>query len=702
MSFIKKLHVHLLWHRCISYRMLIIIFVQLGCACLLTDVKGQSDSTILLKEGVIITAQRMETNRNDVSESIVDQDRDEIIRLKATTTPDAMAAMPGVWMQKTNHGGGSPFIRGLTGYHTLLLMDGIRFNNSTFRSGPNQYLNTIDPFTLERIEVLRGQGSVQYGSDGIGGVAQFFFREPEFSSSDKLAATGRAYASFMDHDMEYTGRAELELGTSNFALLGGVTYKNIGDIKAGGDLGTLQNTGYEDQSWDVKTKAKFGNIYLTGAWQHLVQTNVPLYHQLVSGSYTRYHFSPQQRDLGYIRIQSYYSSKIFSEVRVTVAYLNSLEKREKQRSSSPVMRYERDNVNTYHAGTEFISNYTSHWKSTTGIEVYHDRIESSAIDQNQDTNESNVSRGLYPDGTTYLNLAAFSLHTIDLNRFVFSFGARYNFLNMKVNDQFFGLTEVKPNATVGNLGLVFNASKTVQFIASANTGFRAPNVNDVASFGVADYRYEVPNYSLGPEKSFQYQVGVRTQTEKFDAQVFVYRNHLKDLIGNVPSNYQGQDSLDGFKVYRKENVNKAEIKGIEAEVKYQPVDWLTMFANATYTVGDNITRDEPLSRIPPFFGRIGTDLKLVNHFTWRIEFIGASKQDRLSSGDKADPRIAEGGTPGWTLLNTRIQYSYKKLCVNTGIQNVFDQAYRVHGSGVDGIGRSFWASLIIAISSAKK
>lgn len=683
-------------------KVLSVLFIQLIAPCFISESYGQADSTIILKEGVIITAQRMATDGSAVAESVVTQNRDEIIRLSPLSTPDAMAAMGGVWMQKTNHGGGSPFIRGLTGYQTLLLVDGIRFNNSTFRSGPNQYLNTIDPFTLQRIEVLHGQGSVQYGSDGIGGVAQLFFREPEFTADKKLETTGRAYASFMDHDMEYAGRAELELGSVNFALLGGITYKKLGDIKAGGDLGTLQNTGYDEQSWDVKTKTKVGNLYFTATWQHLAQKNVPLYHQLQSGTYTRYHFSPQQRDLGYIRMQSYYKSKIFSGVTVTLSYLNSLEKREKQQTASSITRYERDNVDTYHGGVDVISNFTSRWKSVTGIELYHDRIESSATDLNQDTNESSASRGLYPNGATYLNVAAFSIHTIDLNRLVVSLGARYNFLQMEVDDPVFGPTKVKPDATVGNVGLVFNASKVVQLIASANTGFRAPNINDVASFGVADYRYEVPNYSLAPEQSFQYQAGVRTHMDKFNAQLFVYRNHLKDLISNVASTYLGLDSLDGFKVYKKENVNKAAIKGIEAEFQYQPLNWLTAFSNATYTVGDNITRNEPLSRIPPFFGKMGVDMKFLKQFTWRVEFIGASKQDRLSSGDKADSRIAVGGTPGWTVLNTRFQYSYGRFCLNTGIQNIFDTAYRVHGSGVDGIGRSFWASLIVELSSKKK
>lgn len=62
-------------------------------------------------------------------------------------TPEVLSSVPGVFLQRTNQGGGSAFVRGLTGNQTLLVLDGIRFNNSTFRYGPNQYLNTIDPFS---------------------------------------------------------------------------------------------------------------------------------------------------------------------------------------------------------------------------------------------------------------------------------------------------------------------------------------------------------------------------------------------------------------------------------------------------------------------------------------------------------------------------------------------------------------------------
>lgn len=657
------------------------------------------DSTIFLKEGIVITAQRMKTKADAIPDAVVTLDRNSLLQLSPMSTPDAMSSMAGVWMQKTNHGGGSPFIRGLTGYHTLLLVDGIRFNNSTFRSGPNQYLNTIDPLTLERIEVLRGQGAVQYGSDGIGGVAQLFFREPEFSSSNKSVYKGRLYGRYMDHEMEYSGRAEAEIGSRNVAFIGGISYKDLGDIHAGGDLGTLNSTGYDEFSWDTKMKARIGPLQVTGAWQHLAQDDVPLYHQLGPSKYSRYHFNPQQRDLGYLRVESFYASPILSQVRFTVAYLNSLEKREKQKFSDPIVRFERDNIDTYHTALEVISEPSTRWKISSGLELYHDRVESSALDNNSTTNEQTVVRGLYPDGTTYTNVAVFSVHSFELDRFNFTLGGRYNFIRLNVDDPVFGSTLIKPKAAVWNAGAVFKVSKAFQLIASANTAFRAPNVNDVASFGVADYRYEVPNFSLGPEKSFQYQAGFRSYGEKLTTEVFIYQNELSDLISNIASTFNGEDSLDGFQVYQKENVNKARIKGIEAGVQYHPTKWLTAFTNFTYTKGDNLTRNEPLSRIPPWFGRVGVDISLAQAFSCRVEGIAAGKQDRLSGGDKQDSRIPQGGTPSWTVINTRLAYSFRNLTINTGIQNLFDRAYRIHGSGVDGVGRSFWVSFVFEIST---
>lgn len=128
--------------------------------------------------------------------------------------------------------------------------------------------------------------------------------------------------------------------------------------------------------------------------------------------------------------------------------------------------------------------------------------------------------------------------------------------------------------------------------------------------------------------------------------VYAYRNNLKDLIPDVPSSCQGQDSIDGYRVYKRENSLKAIIYGTEAEMEYSLSSLITAYGNIIYTFGQNISKDEPMRRIPPLNGRFGFRYRDQKGIKASTDWIFALKQDRLSNGDIADDRIKEGGTPG--------------------------------------------------------
>ncbi len=70
----------------------------------------------------------------------------------------------------------------------------------------------------------------------------------------------------------------------------------------------------------------------------------------------------------------------------------------------------------------------------------------------------------------------------------------------------------------------------------------------------------------------------------------------------------------------------------------------------------------------------------------------AGDQTRLSPGDIADDRIEDGGTPGWNVINFYLYYDFSFVELSASFQNVTNTAYRMHGSGIDGIGRSGWIS----------
>ena len=89
------------------------------------------------------------------------READELRRSALPTIGHALEGSPGVMAQQSAYGQISPFLRGLTGYQVLNLIDGVRFNNSTFRSGPNQYLAFAEPSQAQRIEAMLGPASAQ-------------------------------------------------------------------------------------------------------------------------------------------------------------------------------------------------------------------------------------------------------------------------------------------------------------------------------------------------------------------------------------------------------------------------------------------------------------------------------------------------------------------------------------------------------------
>ncbi|MFK5971739.1 MAG: TonB-dependent receptor [Flavobacteriaceae bacterium] len=651
------------------------------------------DTTVILMKGVTVTAKRKKSVIFDGTAAVSILDKQELFYQAPMSMPNALMSAAGVWMQRTNLGGGSPYIRGLTGYQTLLLIDGVRFNNSTFRSGPNQYLNTIDPLMVDRIEVVRGQGSVEYGSDAIGGVIQMLSHNPQFSSGD-VVWDGYVYGKYLGHDMEKTGRISLDVGMKNTAISAGFTSKNLGDIVAGGSIGKLNSTGYNEYSVDFKLlqRTKGGQLF-TVAYQHHLQNDVPLYHKIVGGGYSTYSFDPQQRDLAYLKWDAPTSNKWFDKIRVITSFQNAIEGRIKQKTNDINIKNEKDKVKTFGGVLEVLSKPSKFWSISSGVEYYNDKVRSSTVESQENSDVKNEIRGLYLDNSTADNFALYSLHSFDTKKFNFSLGSRFNMIKLGLNDELFGQTTINPNAFVGNAGITYKVNSSYHIVGSINSGFRAPNISDVSSFGIADFRYEVPNYDLKPERSLNFEIGLKSRFQKFSSNIYFYQNNLTDLITNVRSIFNGQNTIEGVQVYKRINVDKAVLRGIETDVEYVITSKLTARANLTYTRGENQSKDEPMRRIPPLFGRMGVFWHLNSKIKINGNFIYASKQDRLSQGDIDDERIADGGTPSWKTFGLNAHYLRKNIHIQTGIINLFDEAYRTHGSGVDEIGRTVWASL---------
>lgn len=679
---------------------LIFTFTNLAFAGVLFAQEGPkktepTDSVNRLQE-VTVTATRKSMALLSVPYSVSAVDSKDINAYQYRSTPEALMGTTGVFVQKTNHGGGSPFVRGLTGNQTLILVDGIRLNNSTFRYGPNQYFNTIDAATLSNIEVVRGTGSVQYGSDALGGVIQLFTKEPSFTKTKTLHATLRGKA--VTQDMEYSGRAEVEYGSEKLAIVAGYSNKKFGDLYGGDTTGKQSPSGYKEQAIDFKLKYKLSSsAMLTVAHQWLQQKDVPLYHRVKLENFAYYLFDPQQRQMSYAKLELSGKSKLLDKITFISSLQKSLERRSYLKNGNTNKFLEEDKVRTIGNVLDVYSAFSKKWSANTGVEYYHDKVNSIKQQIAMTGNQTVSQRGLYPNDATSANFSVYSLHHFKLNKFELEAGLRFNSVSITIPDTVttalkLGDITVKPASLVTNLGLLYHIVPNQTVYSSFSTGYRTPNIDDLGTLGLVDFRYEIPAYDLKPEKTYNTEIGYRVSSSRIQSSLAFFYMHLTDLITRVqmPGRQVG-----GYNVYTKENSQRSFVKGTELSFNYRFTNEFTIKTNAAYMYGQNLSANEPMRRIPPFNGRVLFD---YNEVKWGLsaEHLFAGKQSRLAKGDKDDNRIPAGGTPGWYLMNLYGHYTLSKLSFYLAFQNVFNADYRTHGSGINGMGRS--ASLAVQLS----
>jgi outer membrane cobalamin receptor len=650
-----------------------------------------ADSLILLDE-ILVSAYREAKPASKTLEAISMIRKTDLQRAQLRTSPEALSIMPGVFVQKTNHGGGSPFIRGLTGNQALLLIDGIRLNNATFRYGPNQYFNTIDVFSLDRIEALRGGGAVPYGSDAMGGTIQAFSRELDFEQRATWA--GKVTARWATQQMEQTIRPELVFKHKKVAISGGFTFRKFGDLVGGDTTGRQTPSGYREMNMDLKAKiALSANATITLLHQQVKQKEVPVFHKVVLENFAQNQMDPQQRSLSYARLDHKLNKGIWKDWSATVSLQQTEEARISKKNGSAILRSEVDQVKSLGGIVQVNNAIEKFWTIRSGIDGYWDQVGSARNDLDESSGISTSKRGLYPDNSSMSSLSLFSIHSFSLPKWELSVGARWNAYTLNVRDTDLGEVNLTPSAWVWNGSVGYLASKHSTIFTSVQTSFRTPNIDDLGTLGIVDFRFETPNYQLRPEKSTHYQVGYKWNSSAFQAALYLYRNELRNLITRAKQDTQ---TMQGYPLYKKENAGNAYIQGVEAEWKYLINRKLSLTGSFTYTYGQNISANEPVRRIPPAFGRLAFHIKPdFGHLT--VEWLAANKQSRLAQGDKDDNRIPKGGTPGWNVLNFHFEQEWKRfLKVQLSMLNILNQDYRTHGSGINGYGRSIFVTLQLA------
>ena len=621
--------------------------------------------------------------------------------------PEALRELPGVSVQKTSNGQGSPFIRGLTGFRNLALIDGIRFNNSTFRDGPNQYWAMIDAFALDRVELVPGQGGVAFGSDGMGGTLNVLTKGSGFrdQTAGQWFQNGSAFYRWASAERSHTGRVEWNTGQGgDWGLHVGATVRDFGDVQAAG-IGRQPKTGYGEWAYDVRFDAALTDQWtLTAAHQQLRQDDVWRTHSTVFGipwagstvgSDLRRSFD-QERSLTYVRLTGDTPGGLVDGATLTASWQTNDEIQDRVRSSG-----QRDigevNLDTMGFDLQVVKE-TPLGRLTFGADYYRDFVDSNGTSQPAGGPRTTAIQGPVGDDSTYDLLGIYLQDQIDAgDRVHFHLGTRWTHAAADVGryqnpetgraDSFSGSWE----QWVASGRVVVDLDKEDRFAlyGGVSQGFRAPNLSDLSRLDIArSGELEIASSGLSPEETLNFEVGLRATTDRVRASLTYFHNVFDGFIVRQPTGR----TQDGAAVVSKANGGDGHVQGVEFAADISLTDNWSIFGNVTWTEGEleqfptshPMTVSEPLSRVVPVMGRAGVRWQSDSGRLWsELVCLAASRGDRLSSQDKADTqRIPPGGTPGWTLLMVRGGWEVNEhVSLTASLENLLDEDYRAHGSG---------------------
>lgn len=695
--------------------------------------------TTLLKE-VVISASRFPEKKEDVAQRIEIVSAKRIKQLNAATTADVLQRTPGVFLQKSQLGGGSPVLRGFEANKILLVVDGVRMNNAIYRSGHLQNVLSIDHESLDRIEVGFGSSSVSYGSDALGGVVHAYTKSPQLNQQSV-----QAFSRFSSAANAISVGTSLNIGRQHWASLSSITFSDFDDLRQGArDYGSenwksryrVSRVANQDVvSVNPNPNVQWGSGYRqldvlqkllyqqNKGLSHLLNvqlstsSNVPRYDRLAQlnnaqPQYAEWYYGPQKRLLTSYQLQIKGVRTWFNQSNITLAYQNIQESRHDRRLYQNTRNNRLERVAVFSLNADFDKRWAKH-ELSYGLEFTRNRVRSSAFALDITTGMPSALDTRYPDGgSTLHSAAAFIAHRWEMGeRWLLSSGMRLNHVQLEatfIDKNFFPFPfdRVKQDhwAWSGNLGLIFKPGHRWNLALVASTGFRAPNVDDLAKvFESVPGSIIVPNPELKPEYTYHLEWSIdksfaNRSNAFFNTFYTLYRNAITtqafSFNGLTQLNYNGQLSSITANV----NANSAYLYGFSAGFNWQLASHWLLKSESTYTFAriTSTSPEQPLDHIPPFFGSGSISYQYKGYEAeFFVQFNAAKKlKDYNPNGEDNLLQATPNGMPSWHTYNFRCAIQLRQnLKLQLALENILDQNYRVFASGISAPGRNFVLSL---------
>lgn len=653
-----------------------------------------------LSEDLIYSVDRTPERTFETSRAVEVINADTIRRSNAAGLADLLEEHAGLVVE-SQHSGGTPIMRGLSGKQVMLLVDGVKVNNASYGSETREYLNLISLDQVERIEVVRGVVSV-LGTESLGGVINIITKKGPGATGESFGGAIRTRYATSDSSVsvpiEVFGRSD------QFRYDAGFAAGSYGEQRAG-DVGKQANTSYRQRSaylngqWLLSPEKTIGFGYQDVDQRDVQQPGVP-------GLFNALNFLPRTMQLGNVSYQDLTSRGWEDSLRIS-AYWNRQEQHESaDLSPRPPLVFNDSDVMT---GLNVeLGTFAGAHHLLYGIDSSTDHVDSTSYSFSTTTGELLPRRGNVTDGAHYRTLGVYLQDHFDPAKWLTVIaGARWGQFKSKGSEVLdigpIDLSSSKSDVT-GALNLIFHVSPKLNVIANGFRGFRAPNIYDSSKYNFIrtanGVGFEVPAPNVQPERVISYEGGLKYDDGNLGGSAFYFRNRLTDLLVLAPgllnglpwrdTNGDGIRQASEFAVFQNQNVGSATIHGVELDGHYSLSNGVTAWGHYTKTKGTDTRTDSPLSMMPPSFGAAGVRyLSAATYQPW-VEVVWRyyGKQDQLSLTDRANPDVVNGSIPGFNVFHVRTGLALtSRVTITAALQNITDKKYREAGSGLFAPGR---------------
>jgi iron complex outermembrane receptor protein len=654
------------------------------------------ETAVIESAEVVITGTPYSANNKTNSLAVVSLNREKLAQAGGMNIIDAISKVPGVSQITTGGAISKPTIRGLGYNRVLTIVDGAREEGQQWG---DEHGAQIDQFSAARIEILKGPASLLYGSDALGGVINII----DDLSPAPGAHNGNFTTTYQTNNGLTASSLMLQGNENGFVYRGRASYKNAYGFGYKGK--TVPNSGFNETDFNAML-----GLNKTWGYAHLnlsrFYTNVGLVEEGPDGNgdyldedgnvVRNADAKTRTLNLPFQRINHYraaLNSNILlggGQLKTTLAVQRNIRKEFEESKDEPGLHL---NLNSYTYDVKYSFANDGVWEPTLGVQGMHQ------------TNSNAGDEFLIPDYTSD-NIGAFAYLKRNFEKGAINAGVRYDYKNID------GTALIEEGTTVfnafnnnfsnvsGSFGFAYEIAKNLNFKGNVGTGFRAPNIAELAANGKHEgtFRYEIGNSELKQETSLQFDLGLTYSGEQVTLGLNAYSNRIYNYIypGNFSNETIAYDEEDGttstLPVYRYVQTD-ASLLGGEASVDFHLIKSLHFENTFAYVKGTNKATGTALPFIPAASLtnelRFEPTVKGLNDSFIKIGLTNVFKQDRFDS--------FETQTNGYTLIDAGIGTSLKvkngkiNLWItgqNLGNKLYFNHLSRYKTAGIYNTGRN--------------